>query len=443
METWKAEVQNIRSRCGFCDMKFDNWKDRADHLTKEFRNGATMKDWKGCRGLDPHVAAYVTNAMPPYLIANESLSPVPFSATNAASLKPHHLRFQQDDLEFLLPPLETPDLSPQQTGSCTNATSKSMTASREQTPHPNATCWEILTLRLGKFAKQHIDQHGPDNLTDELLQAQARRILYDSDDTWNQTAADNPEWLGIFKQAHGMGSHVASQQPVASQHGLLEDLGLGAIAQLDKRFENHTWDDCTSAGLDAPRAGGMAFECSLAGTLHLTQTARNLAAKGARFSAPSLLEGMDAPISELMCTTPGGVCIGENGELGYRPQLLGAAQAYFGASTTEACSMPEALLPLTSKSQPQGHLAHHAFSSWDLAQLPASFSNPNASTVGKMASSLPGESLGITQEAFGEPQALGAWDDHDVDLFELDLDMDVDVDADVGMDGAMAEFTNM
>lgn len=87
METWKAEVQNIRSRCGFCDMKFDNWKDRADHLTKEFRNGATMKDWKGCRGLDPHVAAYVTSAMPPYLIANESLSPVPFSATNAASLK--------------------------------------------------------------------------------------------------------------------------------------------------------------------------------------------------------------------------------------------------------------------------------------------------------------------------------------------------------------------
>jgi hypothetical protein len=94
METWKAEVQFIRSRCGFCGTTFENWKDRADHLTKEFRNGATMADWKGCRGLDAHVAAHVTNAMPPYLIANESKSPLPFSASNAASIKvndPFHL----------------------------------------------------------------------------------------------------------------------------------------------------------------------------------------------------------------------------------------------------------------------------------------------------------------------------------------------------------------
>jgi len=46
-----------------------------------------MKNWKGCRGLDPHVAMHVTNAMPPYLIANESISPFPFSASNSASLK--------------------------------------------------------------------------------------------------------------------------------------------------------------------------------------------------------------------------------------------------------------------------------------------------------------------------------------------------------------------
>ena len=28
--------------------------------------------------------------------------------------------------------------------------------------------------------------------------------MYDSDDTWNQTAADNPEWLDLFKKAHGL-----------------------------------------------------------------------------------------------------------------------------------------------------------------------------------------------------------------------------------------------
>lgn len=41
-------------------------------------------------------------------------------------------------------------------------------------------------------------------LTDDDLQRQARMILYDSDDAWNQTAADNPEWLDLFKKAHGL-----------------------------------------------------------------------------------------------------------------------------------------------------------------------------------------------------------------------------------------------
>ena len=87
METWKSEAQYIRSRCGFCGQNFDKWQERVDHLAKEFRNGASMSNWKGCRGLDPHVAIHVTNAMPPYLIANESKSPFPFSASNSSSLK--------------------------------------------------------------------------------------------------------------------------------------------------------------------------------------------------------------------------------------------------------------------------------------------------------------------------------------------------------------------
>jgi hypothetical protein len=87
MDTWKSEAQYIKSRCGFCGMNFDKWQERIDHLAKEFRNGAHMQNWKGCRGLDPHVAIHVTNAMPPYLIANERKSPFPFSASNATSLK--------------------------------------------------------------------------------------------------------------------------------------------------------------------------------------------------------------------------------------------------------------------------------------------------------------------------------------------------------------------
>lgn len=71
--------------------------------------------------------------------------------------------------------------------------------------NPNATCWEILTLRLGRFAREHIAKHGSASVTDDMLQSEARRILYgDPDDTWNQTSADNPEWLNLFKKAHGI-----------------------------------------------------------------------------------------------------------------------------------------------------------------------------------------------------------------------------------------------
>lgn len=37
-----------------------------------------------------------------------------------------------------------------------------------------------------------------------MLQREARRIVYDDDDPWNQTAADNVDWLSMFKMGHGL-----------------------------------------------------------------------------------------------------------------------------------------------------------------------------------------------------------------------------------------------
>ena len=76
-------------------------------------------------------------------------------------------------------------------------------------PHPDANCWEVLTLRLGRFARQYVEKHGAGSITDEMLQAESRNILYgEPDDPWNQTAADNPEWLNLFKKAHGIDTKV-------------------------------------------------------------------------------------------------------------------------------------------------------------------------------------------------------------------------------------------
>lgn len=103
--------------------------------------------------------------MPPYLIGMETVSPNPFSATN-------------------------------------RNTCATMIKHIEAGGSTKATCWEILTVRMGRFCKEQSDKGIV--LSDEALQRQARIICFDTDDPWEQTAADNPEWLDLFKKAHGL-----------------------------------------------------------------------------------------------------------------------------------------------------------------------------------------------------------------------------------------------
>jgi hypothetical protein len=247
MDVWKSEATFIKSRCGFCRQDFTRWQDRIDHLAKHFRDGAQMKNWKGCRGLDPAVAAQVTNAMPPYLIGNESLSPFPFSASNESTwgqfrgtVGPgHDLEYRISagpDWESLIDPkaikeaIDTtmPDFEGMLTSTVCDIPTHGfpshtappaigadmdplyhtldysvLHSSPSRSPGP-VTCWEVLTVRLGQYAR---DQMAVGIVpSDADLQVQARRILYEDDDMWNQTAADNPEWLELFKKAHGMPS---------------------------------------------------------------------------------------------------------------------------------------------------------------------------------------------------------------------------------------------
>lgn len=180
MDAWKSVATHINSRCGFCAQRFTVWQERVDHLTAHFKAGARMAQWKGCRGLDPAVAAQVTNAMPPYLIGIEAASPNPFSASN------------RNMAEY--------NFAESRPGALPSTTSAEVQASH--TGNTKATCWEILTVRLGKYANEMAAKGTV--ITDEMLQSHARIILYGSDDSWNQTAADNPEWLDLFKKAHGL-----------------------------------------------------------------------------------------------------------------------------------------------------------------------------------------------------------------------------------------------
>ncbi|KAK8223675.1 hypothetical protein HDK77DRAFT_367719, partial [Phyllosticta capitalensis] len=226
MESWKSETTYIRSRCGFCCKTFDTWQDRVDHLAKEFRNGAQMKDWKGCRGFDPQVALLVTNAMPPYLIGSESKTPNPFKASEPASLQWHFDLIPDPGASRFEAAANAGFFHPDQEYAWHNILQQEGIGPDISLPSNNvpgttsATCWEILTVRLGRYTKLQMSRGIMP--TDEMLQREARRIIYDNDDGWEQTAADNPEWLELFKKAHG----IMEVGKAFDRVDTLEDLGM-------------------------------------------------------------------------------------------------------------------------------------------------------------------------------------------------------------------------
>lgn len=70
----------------------------------------------------------------------------------------------------------------------------------------DANCYRRLTKELKRWVASTMSLNNPSRHvpTDEELRYQARWIIYDGDDPWNQTAADNAEWLQRFKRDVGI-----------------------------------------------------------------------------------------------------------------------------------------------------------------------------------------------------------------------------------------------
>lgn len=71
---------------------------------------------------------------------------------------------------------------------------------------------EVLTRHLSHYAQRMMgDGVIP---TDEMFQLEARRLLFDSEDQWNQTMADNNEWLAKFRREQNTQGHLQTpEQP--------------------------------------------------------------------------------------------------------------------------------------------------------------------------------------------------------------------------------------
>lgn len=197
LEDWKTQGPNITSRCGFCDRRMTSWDERTEHIAAHFHAGRTMKDWRGDHEFEPDIAAKVTNAIPPYLIGNETETLVPFSSTS------HVVRDHVAQISSRLTAMPSEPASPLPPAPGVEANS---------TQDNDLTLNEMVIFHLGRYGRQQLSMGIIP--TDEMFQNEARRLLYDSEDPWNQSLVDNPEWLAAFRLLHGWsnlsvdGSHM-------------------------------------------------------------------------------------------------------------------------------------------------------------------------------------------------------------------------------------------
>ncbi|KAH3994968.1 hypothetical protein HBI56_164030 [Parastagonospora nodorum] len=205
IDDWKVHSTPVTSRCGFCDARLDSWEERTDHLAAHFRSGKTMWDWKGEHGLDPEIDARVSNAFPPYLIAAQAVTLVPFSATNHESIDHTKQVISQMELESLISAAQEHNLEPALSPIADDQPPEFATANGNlsfQNVVETRLFADTLTRHLARFARQQMMLGVMP--TDEMFQRESRRLLYqDADDAWNQTVADDPEWIRQFRERTG------------------------------------------------------------------------------------------------------------------------------------------------------------------------------------------------------------------------------------------------
>lgn len=170
-----------------------------------------MEDWKGDHCFEPAIAAMVTNACPPYILGTECKSPVPFSATDSGT-KDHysqiHRAWAEDHAQSDMPEKDGPLPVPQLPN-----------------PDPNSTFVQVLTSGLARFARGQMELGIVP--TDEMFQNESRRLVYGSADAWDQTIADNSEWLSTFRSQNVAGASTLADTQADREAG-------GAESQQDK-----------------------------------------------------------------------------------------------------------------------------------------------------------------------------------------------------------------
>jgi len=221
MESWKSTTNDIKSACGFCPSKFTTWSQRADHLAAHFRNGADMSMWANGWGFEPYVERLVENSIPPYLIGHERQTMQPYVARLTKPGSVVQKRGSVDSKGKSTPNSGSGSGLTYGTSVPDNASEASddLLQGEPDQMTRDTNCWGRLEQELGRYVtKCKLSNVLP---TDKQLQDQGRMIIYEDDDPWNWTCADNQQWLDTFKYQQGIGSLTEAMQ---GQKATLEEV---------------------------------------------------------------------------------------------------------------------------------------------------------------------------------------------------------------------------
>lgn len=189
MEKWKHTPEFVRSRCGFCDKLLSTWQARVDHLAAHFRSGASMAEWVGGWGFEPHISRLIENGMPPFLIHQERNTVAPFTGSIALQSKKQTTSSSINRVDDV-----THDKADEEEKPYINQYSYPATG--------EGSWYDCFETQLATYINTVIATEGRIP-SDKEIQDQGRRFVFDDDDPWHQTIAENVMWLEYFKERHG------------------------------------------------------------------------------------------------------------------------------------------------------------------------------------------------------------------------------------------------
>lgn len=194
MEKWKHTPEFVRSRCGFCDRVLSTWQARVDHLAAHFRSGASMAEWVGGWGFEPQISRLIENGIPPFLIHQERNTVAPFTGSIA-------LQQQCKKQPARVGNADEGDKAEEEENSKPYINQYSYPATGE------GSWYDCFETQLATYINAVIATEGRIP-SDKEIQDQGRRFVFDDDDPWHQTIAENVMWLEYFKERHGFASLI-------------------------------------------------------------------------------------------------------------------------------------------------------------------------------------------------------------------------------------------